>query len=110
MISPDAWMNFIALALGFAVAGALASGYQALLNARPGFTLLHQQQTLKAAASVPFLVLAAPFLILRNTLLDRATQPRRAEFVMMATILSGVWSLMSGTALVALLRVIGLLA
>jgi hypothetical protein len=106
----DAWTNFIALALGFAVAGALASGYQALLHSRPGLQLLRQHEKLKAAAAVPFLVFAAPFLILRNTLLDTSAQPRRTEFVMMATLLSGFWSLMSGTALVALFRAAGMLA
>ncbi len=109
-MSEDAWMNFAALALGFAVAGALASGYQALLHARPGFMLLNQSGRVKAVAAVPFLVLAAPFLIVRNTLLVQSTKPRRAEFVMLATVLSGFWSLMSGTALVALLRATGLLA
>jgi hypothetical protein len=109
-MSDDVWMNFIALAIGFAFAGALASGYQALTRGRPGFDLLRQHQALKAAAAVPFLVLAAPFLILRNTLRDRSAQPRRVEFVMMATVLSGFWSLMSGTALVALLRAAGVLA
>lgn len=105
----DAWMTFASLALGFAVAGALATGYQALLNARPGFRLLNQHERLKAAAAVPFLVLAAPFLIVRNTLYHSA-KPRRVEYVMLATVLSGFWSLMSGTVLVALLRATGLLA
>lgn len=109
-MSDDAWMNFIALALGFAVAGGLSSGYQVLTDSGPGFALLRQHQKLKAAASVPFLVFAAPFLILRNTLRDTSVQPRRIEFVMMATLLSGFWSLMSGTAVVALLRATGLLA
>ena len=59
---------------------------------------------------MPFVVFAAPFLIMRNILTDRARHPMRAVFVMMATVIAGFWSLMSGTAVVAVLHAAGLLA
>ncbi|MDB5519305.1 MAG: hypothetical protein JWQ17_6063, partial [Tardiphaga sp.] len=40
-------------------------------------------------AAVPFLVFAAPFIIMRNTLRGRRIERRRFEFVMMATVLAG---------------------
>ena len=40
----------------------------------------------------------------------RRIERRRFEFVMMATVLAGFWSLMSGTFLIMTLRAVGLLA
>ena len=60
--------------------------------------------------AVPFLVFAAPFIIMRNTLLGARLERRRFEFVMMATIIAGFWSLMSGTFFLMTLRAAGLLA
>jgi uncharacterized protein DUF6949 len=64
----------------------------------------------KALAAVPFLVFAAPFIIMRNTLRGTRIERRRFEFVMLATILAGFWSLMSGTFFLMTLRAAGLLA
>jgi hypothetical protein len=44
-------------------------------------------------------MIAAPFLIMRNTLLGRQQEGRRFEFVFLATVLAGFWSLMSGMVL-----------
>jgi len=109
-MSPDAFHSLLSLCLGFALAGALASGYQALLQRPAGFGLLQEGTTPKTFAAVPFLVFAAPFLIMRNTLRGRRIERRRFEFVMMATVLAGFWSLMSGTFVVMTLKAVGLLA
>jgi hypothetical protein len=109
-MSPDALNSFFSLCIGFAVAGALASGYQALVQRPAGFGLLQQGAAPKTFAAVPFLVFAAPFIIMRNTLRRPRIERRRFEFVMMATVLSGFWSLMSGTFVVMTLRAAGLLA
>jgi hypothetical protein len=109
-MSPDALNSLLSLCLGFAVAGALASGYQALLQRPAGFGLLQEGAAPKTFAAVPFLVFAAPFIIMRNTLRGRQIERRRVEFVMMATVLAGFWSLMSGTFVVMTLQAIGLLA
>lgn len=108
LISPESLQSFLALGVGFAVAGALASGYQVLAHRPASFKLLQRGPVPSAFAAVPFLVFAAPFIIMRNTLRARQLQQRRIEFVMMATILAGIWSLMSGTFVVSMLRVAGL--
>ena len=109
-MSPDALNSLLSLCLGFALAGALVTGYQALLQRPAGFGLLQDGVAAKTFAAVPFLVFAAPFIIMRNTLRGRQVERRRIEFVMMATILAGFWSLMSGTFVVMTLRAVGVLA
>jgi hypothetical protein len=109
-MSPDTLNSLFSLCIGFAVAGALGSGYQAFVQRPAGFGLLQEGVAPKTFAAVPFLVFAAPFIIMRNTLRAKRIERRRFEFVMMATVLSGFWSLMSGTFLVMTLRAAGLLA
>ena len=109
-MSPDALNSLFSLCIGFALAGALASGYQALVRRPAGFGLLQDGVAPKTFAAVPFLVFAAPFIIMRNTLRGARIERRRVEFVMMATVLAGFWSLMSGTFFVMTLRAAGLLA
>jgi hypothetical protein len=109
-MSPDALNSLFSLFIGFALAGALASGYQALVQQPAGFGLLQEGVAPKTFAAVPFLVFAAPFIIMRNTLRGAKIERRRVEFVMMATVLAGFWSLMSGTFFVMTLRAAGLLA
>jgi hypothetical protein len=55
-------------------------------------------------AAIPLLILSAPFLIMRNTLRGRWLERRRGEFVMVATVIAGLWSLMSGTVVVMALQ------
>jgi hypothetical protein len=109
-MSPDVLNNLFSLLIGFALAGALASGYQALLRQPPQFALLQQGVAPQTFAAVPFLMFAAPFIIMRNTLRGRRIERRRAEFVMLATVLAGFWSLMSGTFVLLTLQAVGLLA
>lgn len=106
-MSPESLNSFFALAIGFAVAGLLTSAYQAALHRPPSFRLLQRGPTPASFAAVPFLVFAAPFIIMRNTLRGRRLEQRRFEFVMLATIIAGMWSLMSGTVLVMVLRAAG---
>jgi len=108
-MSPDAVNSFFSLCIGFALAGALTSGYQAIVQRPVGFGLLQEGVAPKTFAAVPFLVFAAPFIIMRNTLRGVRIENRRVEFVMMATILAGIWSLMSGTFFVMTLRAAGLM-
>jgi hypothetical protein len=108
-MSPEAVNSFFSLCIGFALAGAFASGYQAFARRPAGFGLLNEGVVPKAFAAVPFLVFAAPFIIMRNTLLGARVERRRFEFVMMATIIAGFWSLMSGTFFLMTLRAAGVL-
>jgi uncharacterized protein DUF6949 len=109
-MSPDVLNSLLSLCIGFALAGALTSGYQALVQRPAGFALLEAGVAPKTFAAVPFLVFAAPFIIMRNTLRGARIERRRFEFVMLATILAGFWSLMSGTFFLMTLRAAGLLA
>ena len=109
-MSPEALNSLFSLCIGFAFAGALASGYQAYAERPAGFGLLQEGQTPRRFAAIPFLVFAAPFIIMRNTLRGAKIERRRFEFVMMATVLSGFWSMMSGTFFIMTLRATGLLA
>jgi len=109
-MSPEALNSFFAILIGFALAGALTSGFQALVHRPAGFGLLTQKAASKAAAAVPFLVFAAPFIIMRNTVRGRALEGRRAEFVAIATVIAGFWSMMSGTFVLMLLETAGVIA
>ena len=99
-MSPDALNSLFALCIGFALAGARTSGFQAFAQRQAGFGLLQEGVTPQRFAAVPFLVFAAPFIIMRNTLRGARIERRRFEFVMMATLFAGFWSLMSGTVVV----------
>src|ERR1700712_2274614 len=99
-MSPDALNSLFCLGIGFALAGALASGYQAFVLRPASFALLQRGIAPQTFAAIPFLVFAAPFIIMRNTLRDARVKRRRFQFVVMATVLAGFWSLMSGTVVV----------
>ena len=108
-MSAEAFNSLFSLLIGFALAGALASGYQAYAERPPGFELLQEGVTPRRFAAVPFLVFAAPFIIMRNTLRGARIERRRFEFVMLATVIAGFWSMMSGTFFVMTLRAAGVL-
>ena len=109
-MSPETLNSLFSLFIGFSLAGALASGYQAFAERPAGFGLLQEGVAPKTFAAVPFLVFAAPFIIMRNTLRGVQIERRRVEFVMMATVIAGFWSLMSGTFFLMTLRAAGVLA
>jgi hypothetical protein len=119
-MSPEAlihgliWSNsvhsLLSLAVGFALAGALANGYQLLTEKQASFLLLGEGERSQALAAVPFVIFAAPFLIMRAIIRIKRSQDGGFAFAMMATILAGFWSLMSGTVVVMLLGKIGMLA
>lgn len=109
-MTPEAVNSFFSIVIGFAVAGALTSGYQALANRPAGFGLLTAGAAPTTFVAVPFLVFAAPFIIMRNTVRGRRIERRRFEFVMMATILAGFWSMMSGTFVLMILQASGVFA
>jgi hypothetical protein len=109
-MSPESVQMLIALALGFAVAGLCSSGYQLATDRLPSFGLLSAGPSPSTVAAVPLLMLSAPFLIMRNTLVARREEGRRFEFVFLATIIAGFWSLMSGLVLVTSLEACGLIS
>jgi predicted phage tail protein len=103
-LSPQSVQQFLALAIGFAVAGAISTGYQLVTQRPVSFRLLEQGAHASTFAAVPMLVFAAPFIIMRNTLRGRRIEGRRFEFVMIATVIAGVWSIFSGTVVVMMLE------
>ena len=119
-MSPEAlvmglvWSNsmhsLLSLALGFAVAGALAHGYQAVTEKPVSFQLIEQSPRNQALAALPLLIFAAPFVIMRNTIRGRRIEGRNFGFVALATIVAGFWSLMSGTLVVMVLEAARILA
>jgi len=99
-VSPETIDSFFALAIGFAVAGTCATGYRLFGEHFPSFRLLEIGPAAARFASIPLLMFSAPFIIMRNTLRGRRIESRHAGFVMMATVIAGFWSLMSGTVVV----------
>jgi hypothetical protein len=103
-MSADQVHSLLALAMGFAIAGLISTGYQ-LVAAKPAsFRLLSGGPTAATVAAVPLLVFAAPFLITRHIVRAGMSAPQRVELVMVATVLAGLWSLMSGTVILTVLR------
>jgi hypothetical protein len=99
-MSPAALQSLVVLLIGFSVAGSLASGYQ-LVTERPlSVRQLNGGLQLVTFLAIPVLTFAAPFVIMRNAVRGRRIERRRFEFVMMATLFAGFWSLMSGTVVV----------
>ena len=98
-----------ALALGFAFAGMCSSVYRLFTSRLPSFSQLSAGPGAAALAAIPLLVVSAPFLIMRNTILGRRHEGRRFEFVFLATLIAGFWSMMSGLVLVMTLQACGFL-
>jgi Family of unknown function (DUF6949) len=108
-MSVESVQMLLAVGLGYAFAGLCASGYRLFTSRLPSFSLLSTGPSATAIAAIPLLIMSAPFLIMRNTLLGRRQEGRRFEFVFMATVIAGFWSLMSGLVLVATLQACGFL-
>jgi O-antigen/teichoic acid export membrane protein len=105
-ISPKSAQELLALLIGFAVAGVISTGYQLMTERPASFRLLEQGPHPSTFAAIPFLVFAAPFIIMRNTIRGRRIERRRFEFVMVATVVAGLWSLMSGTVVVMMFQAV----
>lgn len=103
-MTPESVQMLFALVFGFAVAGMCSSGYRLVTDRLPSFTQLSNGPAATTFAVIPLLVVAAPFLILRNTVLGQRQEGRRFEFVFLATLIAGFWSLMSGLVLVTTLQ------
>ena len=103
-MTPESVQMLFALALGFAVAGMCSSGYRLVTSRLPSFSQLSAGPRAAAFAAIPLLVVSAPFLIMRNTILGSQQEGRRFEFVFLATLIAGFWSLMSGLVMVTTLQ------
>ena len=99
-MSPDSLQSFYALAVGFAWAGVLATGYQLVTQRPASFVLLHRGPRPSTFAAIPFLAFAAPFIIVRNTIRGGGFGQSSFQLAVVATLVAGFWSLMSGTVVV----------
>jgi hypothetical protein len=96
-MTSEAIQLFLSLAIGFAFAGMLATGYQLATSRALSFRLLESGPKASTLAAVPFLAFAAPFIIMRNTIRGRLIEGRSVQLVMISTVVAGLWSLMCGT-------------
>jgi len=103
-MTPEAVQMLFALAFGFTVAGMSSTGYRLVTDRLSSFNQLSNGPAAATFAVVPLLEVAAPFLIMRNTILGQRQEGRRFEFVFLATLIAGFWSLMSGLVLVTTLQ------
>jgi|SRR3974390_348949 len=108
-MTPESVQMLFSVAFGFAVAGMCSSGYRLATTRLPSFSQLSEGPNPATLAAIPLLVISAPFLIMRNTILGRRQEGRRFEFVFLATLIAGFWSLMSGLVLVMALQACGVL-
>jgi hypothetical protein len=94
--------------LGFSVAGMLATGYQ-VLTARPAsFNIFGDGTGARAAAHVPFLVFAAPFILMRDAIVLRRAGVENFFSAMVATVVAGCWSLLSGKFVIVVVAALGM--
>jgi hypothetical protein len=107
-MSADQIQTFFALAMGFAFAGLIASGYQLATRRPASFRLLQRGPGAATFAAVPLLVFAAPFIIMRNTIRGSRIEDRGFSMVMLATVIAGGWSLMSGSVVMMALTSLGI--
>ena len=70
----------------------------------PSFRLLEMGPVPARFAAIPLLIFSAPFIIMRNTVRVRRLEGLDAEVVMLASLVAGLWSLMSGTVVVLALQ------
>jgi O-antigen/teichoic acid export membrane protein len=96
-----------ALAIGFSFAGLVATGYQLVMRQPATFRQLQEGSRAAAFAAVPMLVFAAPFIIMRGTIRAVRAEGRAFAPAIMATVVAGCWSLMSGTVLVMAFAAVG---
>ena len=103
-LAPETIDTLFSLAFGFAVAGLCASGYRLFSRYFPSFRLLEMGPMPARFAAIPLLIFSAPFIIMRNTVRFRRLEGLGAEVVMLACLIAGLWSLMSGTVVVLALQ------
>jgi hypothetical protein len=108
-MSVESVHTVLTLAFGFSFAGMLASFYQLITTRPASFTLLRTQAQSLVVAVLPFLMLTAPFIIMRNIIRGRKMAGHNFGYAMLATLIAGFWSLLSGTLLVTVFELLGLM-
>lgn len=88
-MTPESVQMLFAGAIGFAVGGMCSSGYRLVTDRLPSFNQLSNGPAAATFAVIPLLVVSAPILIMRNTILGQRQEGRRFEFVFLATLIAG---------------------
>ena len=109
-MSPESLHSLLTLAFGFAMAGLFASCYQLVTERPASFQMLTTAARAEIVLGVFFILVTAPFIIMRNTIRGVEIENRNFAFAMLATIIAGIWSLMSGALVVKAIETIGLFA
>jgi hypothetical protein len=99
-VLPETIWLVLAFAIGFAVAGMVATGYQAVTRRPASFRLLRRGPAPSTFAAVPVLAFAAPFIILRDALRRRRTRRMPSDALLFLSMAASFWSIMSGTVVV----------
>lgn len=93
-------LNIYTLALGFTVGGFCASSF-ALVTGQPlKFEMPREQSNLSVMIGTMFRLIAGPFMIIRNTLRAVMIAGREPYWVMMAIVISALWSFCQGVLIV----------
>ena len=100
LMSPESIELTLAFAIGFAVAGMVATGYQAVTRRPASFRLLRRGPAPATFAAVPLLAFAAPFIIVRDALRRRRTRRMPSDALLFLSMAASFWSMMSGTVIV----------
>lgn len=100
-MSPETFQVLLALLLGFAIAGLCSTAYQLVTHRLPSFSLLSRGPKPSTFAALALLLVAAPFLIMRNIITTRTSPSfERFQFVFLGTLVAGFWSAMSGMVMI----------
>lgn len=94
----------VSIAFGLVIAGTVALGFELATQRRASFSLLRVPAP-GLVAVLPFLIITAPFIILRNTVRGRRIEGRPMGFVACALFVVAGWSAASGSALTRLFTV-----
>jgi len=95
-MSPESVHSLLTLSIGFAVAGLLASFYQLVTERPPSFQLLKTRPQPSTIITLPFIIFVTPFIIMRNTIRGQQVEEGGFGFAMLATMVAGFWSMVSG--------------
>ena len=95
--------SFLAIILGFAVAGFVSAVYRAI-RAEPASFHMLQSGGLSTAMAIPLLAFAGPAVLMRNTIRGRRFEKRKIHFVAIATVLASLWSMAIGYQVMPLFR------
>ena len=107
-MSAEALHSICLLLLGFSIAGMLATGYQLVTTRPASFNIFGDGTGPVAVAHVPFLVFAAPFIMVRDAITMRRSGAENLIAGTIVSMIAGGWSLLSGKFVMLAIDMLGL--